>query len=131
MGDELLKEVADRLNTCISESDTVARMGGDEFAIINAEKAQPEGALILSNKIHQALKSPFELNGHQVYIDTSIGIAIAPDDGNSDVQLLKNADLALYRAKKLGTSNHCLFEPEMDARVKARHFMEMELRQAL
>ena len=131
IGDELLKAVAERLRGCIRETDTVARMGGDEFAIVQAMSKQPQDATALAQRIHEAIKAPFDLKDHQVVIDTSTGITVAPDDGTDADQLLKNADLALYRAKKDGRGVYRFFEPEMDARMQSRRNLELELRKAL
>ncbi len=131
VGDELLKAVAKRLRGCVREIDTIARMGGDEFAIVQALSQQPRDATTLAQRIGEAIKAPFDLKDHQVVVDTSIGIAVAPDDGTDPDQLLKNADLALYRAKKDGRGIYRFFEPEMDARMQARRELELDLRKAL
>jgi predicted signal transduction protein with EAL and GGDEF domain len=91
----------------------------------------PMGASTLAQRIIAALNAPFDLGDHHVAIGTSIGIAIAPDDGNDPDQLLKNADMALYRAKANGRETFCFFEPEMDARAQARRLLELDLRKAL
>lgn len=131
VGDELLKGVADRLRGCVRECDTIARLGGDEFAILQSSKDQPRDATVLAHRICQVIAAPFELNDHQVVVDASIGIAVAPGDGDDADQLLKNADLALYRAKGEGRSTYRFFEPEMDARMKERRTLETDLRRAL
>ena len=131
VGDELLKAVAERLRGCIRETDTIARMGGDEFAIIQALSQQPQDARALAQRIVEEIKPPFDLKNHQVVIDTSIGITVAPDDGTVSDQLLKNADLALYRAKKDGPGVYRFFEPEMDARMQIRCELELDLHKAL
>ncbi|MGI9381811.1 MAG: putative bifunctional diguanylate cyclase/phosphodiesterase [Methyloligellaceae bacterium] len=131
IGDELLKAVAERLARCTRETDTIARLGGDEFAIVQASAAQPRDATALADRISEAIKEPFDLGEHQVVVDTSIGIAVAPDDGGDPHQLLKNADMALYRAKGDGRGLYRFFEPEMDARMKARRELELDLRKAL
>ena len=131
VGDELLKEVAKRLRSCVSERDTLARLGGDEFAIIqHVADPAPEGAA-LAMRIQQVLSASFDLGGHYVTAGASVGIAVAPADGRDADQLLKNADLALYRAKNEGRGTLSFFEPEMDARMQARRQMELDLRQAL
>src|SRR5262249_28504030 len=131
VGDELLKSVAQRLCGCINEADTVARLGGDEFAIIQVGVADPADTTALAGRIVTALRAPYDLHGHQLVADVSIGIAIAPDDGREPDQLLKNADLALYGAKADGRGTYRFFEPDMDARVKARRALEEDLRKAL
>jgi diguanylate cyclase (GGDEF)-like protein/PAS domain S-box-containing protein len=131
VGDELLKAVAGRLTACLSDTDSVARLGGDEFAIIQTAIAVPEDTTSLVGRIFAALKPPFEVNGHQLLAETSIGIAVAPDDGVDSDQLLKNADLAMYGAKAEGRGVYRFFEPDMDARVKARRAIEFDLREAI
>jgi diguanylate cyclase (GGDEF)-like protein len=131
IGDELLRTVAARLHGCVREGDTVARVGGDEFAIIHTGIEQPNDAAMLARRICEAVKEPCELHGHAVIVDTSIGIALAPGDGSDPTELLKNADMALYRAKAAGRGTYRFFEPEMDARMKARRTLELALRMAL
>jgi diguanylate cyclase (GGDEF)-like protein len=131
IGDELLKTVATRLRECVREADTVARVGGDEFAIIHTGIEQPNEAAILAWQICEAVKEPYELHGHAVIVDTSIGIALAPGDGGDPTELLKNADMALYRAKADGRGTYRFFEPAMDARMKSRRTLELALRVAL
>ena len=101
-GDALLRQVAARLKSCVRETDTVARFGGDEFAIIQTEADQPEAVTALAHRLIEALSAPYDLHGHQVVIGASIGIALAPADGNDPEVLLKNGDMALYRAKAEG-----------------------------
>jgi diguanylate cyclase (GGDEF)-like protein len=131
IGDELLKTVATRLRGCLAEADTVARVGGDEFAIIHTGIERPNDAAILARRICEAVKAPYELHGHAVIVDTSIGIALAPGDGSDPTELLKNADMALYRAKADGRGTYRFFEPAMDARMKSRRTLELALRVAL
>jgi diguanylate cyclase (GGDEF)-like protein/PAS domain S-box-containing protein len=131
VGDELMKAVATRLRGCVGETDMVARLGGDEFAIIQTAGVHPTGVIDLVGRIHEAIRTPFDVFGHQLVADTSIGIALAPDDGTNPDQLLKNADLALYGAKADGRGTYRFFEPEMDARIKARRALEFDMRQAI
>jgi diguanylate cyclase (GGDEF)-like protein/PAS domain S-box-containing protein len=131
VGDALLQSAASRIRTCVGERDTVARLGGDEFAILQVGAGQPNGATALAQHLIQALGQPFDLDGHQVVIGTSVGIALAPLDGNDPDQLLKNADMGLYRAKSDGRSTFRFFEPEMDANMKVRRALEVDLRKAL
>ena len=98
VGDGLLKQVAERLAACIRETDTVARLGGDEFAVVQTCAKQPEGATTLSRRLIESVGAPYEVAGHHIVIGTSVGISIAPTDGIEPDQLLKNADMALYRA---------------------------------
>jgi diguanylate cyclase (GGDEF)-like protein len=130
-GDELLKSVACRLRGCVRETDFVARLGGDEFAIVQTGVKQPSDVLDLVKRFYASIREPYECLGHQVRTDASIGIAMAPDDGTSLDQLLKSADLAMYGAKADGRRTYRFFEPEMDARVKARRTLELDMRQAI
>jgi len=131
VGDELLRFVAMSLRHCATEDEFVARLGGDEFAIVQtAVKSEAEVA-DLAERVLNAIRAPFECLGHQVTTDASIGIALAPEHGASLDEVLKNADLAMYAAKSAGRRTWRFFEPEMDARVKARRVLEMDLRQAI
>ena len=130
-GDKLLKLVADRLRGVARESDTVARMGGDEFAIVQSAISQPADATALALRIIEAVSAPYDIDGHQVIIGTSVGIAIGPTDGVLPDDLMRSADLALYRAKTDGRSTFRFFERGMDARMQERRTMELELRAAL
>jgi diguanylate cyclase (GGDEF)-like protein/PAS domain S-box-containing protein len=130
-GDKLLQMVADRLRGVVRETDTIARMGGDEFAIMQLAIAQPSDATSLGNRIIEALSSPYEIDGHQAVIGTSIGISVGPGDGTNPDQILRNADLALYRAKADGRGTLRFFEQEMDAHMQARRSLECDLRKAL
>ena len=112
-------------------TDLVARLGGDEFAIVQAGTEQPLGATALATRLIAEIAKPFELDGHQVMIDASVGISIAPNDGTDPDKLLKSADIALYRAKNDGRDSYRFFEPEMDARMQLRRTMELDLRRAL
>jgi diguanylate cyclase (GGDEF)-like protein len=131
IGDALLRAVAERLRGCVGNTDTVARLGGDEFCVLQEILDQPTETTALAEKILTALTAPFVLDDHHVVIGTSIGIAVAPADGNSPNQLLKNADRALYRAKSDGRAAYYYFEPEMDALIQARRVLECDLRDAL
>src|ERR1700761_5620945 len=131
IGDELLKLVADRLRGCTREPDTIARLGGDEFAIIMTQLRQPSDATVLAQRIRASISKPYQVDGHQIVSDISIGISIAPIDGSEPDQLLKNADMALYGAKADGRGTYRFFEAEMDKRMKERRDLEMDLRQAL
>ena len=131
MGDELLKEVATRLRSGLREKDVVARLGGDEFSIVQVGAAQPEGATLLANRIIEALSSDFIIRGHRINIGTSVGIALAPPSASDVDQLLREADLALYRAKSQGRGQFRFFTAEMDDDMQARRLLEMDLRKAL
>src|SRR5258708_1908961 len=130
-GDELLKAVAERLRGCLRETDIVARLGGDEFAIVQTAVERLSDVTDLVRRIHDAIREPCELLGHQLVSDASVGIAMAPDDGTEPDQLLKNADLAMYGAKADGRGTYRFFEAEMDARMKTRRSLEFDLRQAV
>ncbi|WP_188394121.1 EAL domain-containing protein [Mesorhizobium sp. SARCC-RB16n] len=131
VGDALLKEVAARLKRVVREGDTVARLGGDEFVLIQRGVNQPVEATALAQRVIDALSAPYEVEGHGVVISASVGISIAPNDSRNADQLLKNGDMALYRAKAEGRRTYRFFEPEMDARMQVRRFLELDLREAL
>ena len=130
-GDKLLKFVAERLRGLVRESDTIARMGGDEFVIAQAPIADPADATSLAQRIIAQLSEPYDIDGHQAVIGASIGIAVGPGDGLSPDKLLRNADLALYRAKGDGRGTFRFFEPAMDLQMQTRRMMEQALRKAL
>ncbi|QID18950.1 EAL domain-containing protein [Nitrogeniibacter mangrovi] len=130
-GDGLLRVVAQRLLGRTRRSDLVARLGGDEFAIVREGPVTPEDAEDLAERLIQILSDPCEIDGIRVRVGASIGIAIAPKDGQSGDQLLKNADIALYAAKYEGKGRFRFFDYEMDTRARRRLFLEHELRGAL
>ena len=131
VGDALLQQVAERLKACLREGDIVARLGGDEFAIILLESGEPAEIDVLCARIIEAIGTGYEINGHQVNIGTSIGIALAPADGSTPQELLKNADTALYGAKANGRGTSCFYEAAMNAALQARRVLEVGLRQAI
>jgi diguanylate cyclase (GGDEF)-like protein len=131
VGDALLKAVAGRLRGCTREAATVARLGGDEFAIIEDVTDPAVEATSLAERIQRELSAVFDLGDHQVIIGTSIGIAVAPGDGVDCDDILRNADLALYRAKSEGRGTHRFFEPEMDRLMQERCDLERDMRSAL
>jgi predicted signal transduction protein with EAL and GGDEF domain len=112
-------------------SDSLARLGGDEFAVFQIAANQPVIATAVANRIIEELAVPFDLDGHQAVIGACIGISIAPNDGCDADDLLKKADMALYRAKEEGRGTYRFFEPEMDARMQRRRALEFDLRRAL
>lgn len=130
-GDALLQAVAARLCTCIRDTALIARLGGDEFAVIEHMSKPVAEAAALAERIKRALSEPFDLGDHQVITGTSIGIAVAPTDGINSDQILKAADLALYRAKSSGRGTFHFFEPELDQRMHARRNLERDMRHAL
>ena len=131
LGDKLLCAAADRLKDVVRETDTIARLGGDEFAVLQTGLDKPESAGSFAQRIITAINQPYDLDGHQVVVSTSVGIAISPNDGNTTEQLLRNADMALYRAKSDGRSTYRYFEPEMDQQLQARRSLEIDLRNAV
>jgi diguanylate cyclase (GGDEF)-like protein len=131
IGDALLKIVAQRLRSCVRDSDTVGRLGGDEFCILQSALDPAAEAATLANRVLGSISEQFELDGHHLSIGTSIGIAVAPDHGSDADQLLKNADLALYRSKSEGRGLYRFFEPAMETQVQARRTLERELRNGL
>jgi diguanylate cyclase (GGDEF)-like protein len=131
VGDKLLRMVADRLRRLVREGETVARMGGDEFAIVQMQVAQPSDATALAQRVIEEVSEPYEIDGHQVVVGASVGISVSVTDGPSSDLLLRNADLALYRAKSGGRGTLRFFEPEMDAQMQTRRLMESDLRRAL
>jgi diguanylate cyclase (GGDEF)-like protein len=130
-GDKLLKIVADRLRGLVRATDTIARMGGDEFVIVQAPIADPAQATSLAEAIVDLMNEPFDIDGHQAAVGASIGIAIGPGDGATSESLLRDADLALYRAKGDGRGTFRFFEPAMDLQMQTRRIMEQEMRRAL
>ena len=130
-GDKLLKTVADRLRGLVRGTDTIARMGGDEFVIVQTPLADPAEATSLAQRIIKVMSEPYDLDDHQAVIGASVGIAVGPGDGLSPDSLLRNADLALYRAKGDGRGTFRFFESAMDLQMQTRRMMEQDLRKAL
>jgi diguanylate cyclase (GGDEF)-like protein len=131
-GDALLKEMAERLRSSLRETDVLARLGGDEFAILQAgETNQRDSAIMLAVRIIEITARPFELEGRRVTIGTSIGIALAPQDGVDPDDLIKKADLALYRTKSQGRNGFNFFDAAMTAEADARHELENEMREGI
>jgi len=131
-GDKLLKIVAERLRALVRETDTIARMGGDEFVIVQAPIADPAEATTLAQQIIAWISEPYDIDdGQQALVGTSIGIAVSPGDGDAPDKLLRNADLALYRAKGDGRGTFRFFEPAMNEQMQGRRVMELDLRKAL
>jgi diguanylate cyclase (GGDEF)-like protein/PAS domain S-box-containing protein len=131
VGDGLLKAVAGRLRSCVRTTDTVARMGGDEFVILQIADLEAVETTALATRVIESLGAPFTINEQQMVVGASVGIALAPADGTQPEQLLKNADIALYRAKNEGRGTYRFFEKGMDVRMQARRALEMDLRKAL
>ena len=130
VGDRLLRLVADRLRSQVRGNNLVARLGGDEFAVILASDVSPNEASDFSSRLIKTLSACYEIDGIEVVIGASIGIALSPGDGESTEELMRNADMALYRAKSDGGGVHRFFEREMDRQAQKRRDMELDLRRA-
>ncbi len=131
VGDRLLQAVALRLIECVRASDTVCRLGGDEFVIVLSEVAHAEDAAVCAEKILQSLRVPLVMDGQELHISSSIGIAIFPSDGAEVEVLLKNADSAMYEAKGLGRDNYQFYRRELNSGADERQFLETGLRYAI
>jgi diguanylate cyclase (GGDEF)-like protein len=130
-GDALLCAVAERLREIARDTDFVARFGGDEFVMLQNPVRSADGTVALARRIVDELSRAYDIDGHRVVIGASIGIAIAPQDGSQADILLKNADMALYRAKSEGRGLWRFFEPDMDVQAQARRSLELDLRHAV
>jgi diguanylate cyclase (GGDEF)-like protein/PAS domain S-box-containing protein len=130
MGDRLLKRVADRLRAEVRGNNLVARLGGDEFAVILAANVSPNEASDFATRLIRILSDSYDIDGVEVVIGASIGIALSPGDGDTSEELMRNADMALYRAKSDGGGVHRFFEREMDRQAQKRRDMELDLRRA-
>jgi len=130
-GDELLKMVAGRLGEAVRPGDTVARISGDEFALVLADLARQEDAALVAQKIVERLAAPFQVSGHEVLVTASVGIASYPADGHDAETLLGAADAAMYRAKQSGRNAFQFFTAEINQRTRARALLGAELRRAL
>jgi diguanylate cyclase (GGDEF)-like protein len=129
-GDRLLGEVARRLGRDVRRGDTLARLGGDEFTLLAEAVHAPEDAVKIALKLREALREPFALEGRELFVTASMGIALHPDDGEDAEALLKNSDVAMYRAKEHGGDGHQLYQHEMNARAEERLALESSLRRA-
>jgi len=130
-GDELLKGVATRLQACLRRSDTLARMGGDEFTILLPELTQPEDATVIAEKVIEELRRPLNVAGHEIRATASIGVALYPADGEDPDTLIKHADIAMYHVKAAGKNSYAFFSTEMNAAFHQRLTVENDLRRAL
>ncbi|HJV74176.1 MAG TPA: EAL domain-containing protein [Noviherbaspirillum sp.] len=130
-GDQLLQQAAHRLRGSVRDSDTVARMGGDEFTVVLSEIANPRHAASVAQKILDAFRPPFCLHGEEVYVSPSIGISVYPEDGATIELLLRNADMAMYRAKGAGGSRYELYDEGLGTRAAQRMATETALYKAL
>jgi diguanylate cyclase (GGDEF)-like protein/PAS domain S-box-containing protein len=131
VGDELLRQVAERLNGVVRAVDTVSRLGGDEFIVVLRQIAGPDDAVLVAEKIIGALATPLVLQCHQLRVTPSIGISIFPDDGSGALQLMKNADTAMYHAKARGRNTFQFFAPRMSEEATRFFHLEQQLRRAL
>ena len=131
VGDQLLQSAAKRLQACVRNSDTVSRQGGDEFVVLLAEVEAVSDAALAAQKLIEAMAAPHLIGGHQLHVTLSIGISLYPDDGKDVETVLRNADTAMYHAKKRGRNNYQAFTPDMNAHAAARRSIEEALRHAL
>jgi diguanylate cyclase (GGDEF)-like protein len=131
VGDALLKQVSERLVGCVRQGDLVARLGGDEFAIIQANVRDPDQTETLAARIVDTISRPYDIDGQRIDISTSIGMTLAPRDGSDPDELMKSADLALYRTKSQGRRGYSFFKPEMNDKIQVRRTFETDLRRAL
>jgi diguanylate cyclase (GGDEF)-like protein len=131
IGDKLLRAAAKRLRSMLREEDTLARLDSDEFAVVQSGLARPEDAVLLAGRLLEAIGEPYLLGGHSVAVGASIGIAMAPGDGDEPEKLLKHAAMALSRAKNDSRGTFSFFESGMDARAQARRRIEADLREAI
>jgi diguanylate cyclase (GGDEF)-like protein/PAS domain S-box-containing protein len=130
-GDLLLKQVSERLADCVRSDDTVGRLSGDEFAIVLSRLTAPSDASVVANKIIDSLNKPFSLEGTELFVSVSIGITVFPTDSVDQDALIRNADVAMYRAKDRGRNNFQFYTPEMNRRTREMLNMESELRRAV
>jgi len=130
-GDELLAQLANRLLDCVRLRDTVGRLGGDEFGVILPMKDGQQGAMTVANKIRAALREPFNLNGYEVMVTVSLGIAVHPDDATDPETLIRYADTAMYQAKEAGRDTFRFFTAQMNTDVLVRLELESALRKAI
>lgn len=131
MGDRLLKAVATRLTNCLRKGDTLSRFGGDEFTLLLPEIRQDDDVAVIANKILDELGAPFLIDGHELYIGASIGIAVYPEAGETAQNLIENADIAMYQVKVARQGGYLFFAPGMTQQYSTRQSLELELREAL
>jgi diguanylate cyclase (GGDEF)-like protein/PAS domain S-box-containing protein len=131
IGDQLLKEISQRIRSCVRETDTVARFGGDEFGLIQTNLNSVEGAADLSDRLIAQLTQPYHIEGHEIHSGASIGVTIFPFDDHNAEDLLKNADMAMYKAKREGRGRYQFYIAELNQVIQRRAIIERELRMAL
>ncbi|MBD2842357.1 EAL domain-containing protein [Erythrobacter sp. KMU-140] len=131
IGDKLLAQVSSRLQTIIGGDLLCGRLGGDEFAIVIRDASDSDLISDTARKVIEVLSEPYQVDQHTLYVGASVGSAVGPRDGNSVEELMRNADLALYRAKDVGGGEHCRFEPELHATAEERRRLEVSLRKAV
>lgn len=131
VGDQLLALVSERLKEQMSENELCGRLGGDEFAIVIRDASDTSRIAAVADAVIHALSQPYEVDHHTLYVGASVGSAIGPRDGGTVETLMRNADLALYRAKDLGGGHHCTYEPSLHAHAEERRQLEFSLRRAL
>jgi len=131
VGDELLRQVAERIQEHVREGDTVARLGGDEFTLLVPGITAEEDAAKIARKICEAIHDPFWIDGRELFVTTSVGVSVYPSDGHDSETLIRNADSAMYRAKEQGRDNYQLYTPAMNAKAVERLSLESRLRQAV
>ena len=131
VGDQLLKSMARQLEKCLSSGQFVARLGGDEFAVIAEGIKDREQVTLLVDRIYEAIRRPHDCGNHQLAVDLSVGIALAPADGATCDEIVQNADLAMYEAKSSGRRTYRFFEAGLERKAKERRFLETDLREAI
>ena len=130
-GDQALKEVARRLKGCLRAADTLARLGGDEFTVLLTHLAQPGDARLVAQKLLEVLQQPFELNGADVSLAGSVGMASLPDDATDAATLLRYADIAMYHAKESGRGRIVIYAAAMGEAVVEKNLLHERLKQAI
>ena len=130
-GDQLLKQVATRLQSCVRAEDTVGRQGGDEFNILLTQVGSPSDAALVAAKILNTLRQPIAIDGHQLVVTTSIGITLFPNESMDPDTIMSNADMAMYRAKERGRNNYQFYSDDLNTNAERRLRTEYEIRQAL
>ncbi|MGC1508561.1 putative bifunctional diguanylate cyclase/phosphodiesterase [Ketobacter sp.] len=131
VGDEMLRQVADRLRHCLRPADTIARLGGDEFTVVVEDLINSVDIISIISKFYRVFQSPIAVGTQEFFVTFSTGVAIYPQDGSNETDLLRHADMAMYRAKSLGSNQYQFYAPEMDYRGREILRMDTELRYAI